>query len=148
MDFSDELRKLVNENGGTSPENLRRIAQKAALVTEDFTTQYLVRLLNGHPPRPVDREAVTQTLEGPSDRWLSEYWLLEDEESRRIANVAVKELISHVLVKQFVDDIAQRGRFRNRILSESELRILLVEFRLQNQLEVDIDVFGLEQTDA
>ena len=153
--FKDRLRELIESNGGLSIENLQKVAIEVREFKPDFSPQYLSRLLQGHPPNDNDRRAISRTLEPVSQRWLSEYWLLEDTVSRGLALFAFPRVESHVMTKDFVDYATDSVRFRNRSVapSETELGSVLDEFlsrsgpkRLHNahnsSPEAEIDIFG------
>ena len=154
--FKDRLRELIESNGGLSIANLQKVAIEVREFKPDFSPQYLSRLLQGHPPNDNDRRAISRTLEPVSQRWLSEYWLLEDTVSRELALFAYPRLQSHVMTKEFVDYAKSSVRFRNRSMapSETELGSVLEEYRsgrgskrLHNDhnssAEDEIDIFGL-----
>ena len=149
MAFKDELRKLIQQSGSDNPEDLPSMVTRLREVAPDITPQYLSRLLAGHPPRDIDRQAVTHALEPDCDKWLSQFWPLEDVERRRIARIAfLRRFKSHVLARKFVDHLDSVASFRTMDLTEGEILRHLNAFQPRSELEDEIDLFGLGTEDA
>ena len=145
LEFKDCLRQLIEDNGGLSSNNLMRIAEDLREVEPSFSPRRLSALLSGQQrPNASERRAISKVLELPSVRWLSDYWLLEDIEPRRIAKFALNWTKSHERAREFVEYTAQQARYRVKDLSNDDLRELYLQFDSEERrLEVDIEVFDL-----
>lgn len=144
MEFKDELRRLINENGGMTAENLQLVAKRAREGVPYFTRQRLNLLLAGHPPNNDDRKAISHALEPDQEKWLTEYWHLEDAEHRRIARRAYAQMKNHYWVKSFVGRLDAQYSFRDANLSDQDIDNLVYDELQKSSLEVEIDVFGLD----
>lgn len=142
-EFKDALRQLFEENGGLSGPNLETISQILRTHDESFTVGRIRGLLRGLPPSASERRAISLSMEPKSDQWLSDNWLLEDRESRRLAQFAFKQRRSHVLAKSFVENVRVESRFRNENHTHQELVEIHKRFQEYNRLQVEIEVFEL-----
>jgi hypothetical protein len=142
-EFKEHLKTLIDADGGMAAPNLERISKLLRAFEETFTPQRLIGLLRGLPPTQGERRAISGVLQPESERWLSEIWLLEDEESRRLAKFSFRQMRSHVLAREFVDYAQSKASFRNENSSESETGAIHNEFRELVELEVENDVFEL-----
>jgi hypothetical protein len=145
VEFKDCLRQLIEDNGGMSPDNLQRIVGEVRKMKPEFSLAHLQNLLRGYPPNNDDRLAVTHTLEPEADRWMSEYWPLEDRKPRELAKLAFREHRSHEAAKEFVDYVLGIASFRDVELTEKEMRTLLNEFHSKREPEVEMEVFELSK---
>lgn len=142
-EFKDVLRELIEKNGGFSRGNMARLSDKIREVKPEFSVAYLRRLLFGQPPSRKDRLAISLVLEPPSKRWLSMYWEIEDLDTRHIAELASRYTRNPTFVRESVEYVLERVKYRDRSLSEDDVKIILREFYLENELKVEIEVFGL-----
>jgi hypothetical protein len=147
-EFKDHLKTLIDANGGIGAPNLGRISKGLRSFEETFTLQRLRGLLGGLPPAQGERQAISGVLEPESERWLSEIWLLEDEESRRLAKFAFDQTKNYVRAEGFADWVHEKTRFRNADLSDDEIRNLYGEYRGSREpkmgLEEEIELFDLK----
>ena len=142
--YKDALLELIESGGGLSADNLLQIADCVRDFKQDFSVQYLSRLLQGHPPTNKDSWAISQALEPECDRWLSGHWRLEDGRSRGLAKYGFRQTGSQAEAKRFVD-FAYNVNFRNGEVSDSAIPGLFKEF-LDNhpsRLEDEMELFSL-----
>ena len=143
--FKDILRDLIERNGGVNHSNLVRLSDKIREFKPEFSVAYMRRLLFGHPPSPKDREAISQVLEPSSERWMSTYWRVEEVDNRQLAKLALEFTKSRMLAAKLVSDLSERVSYRNMSLSDDEARKIFGELHSENMLEVEIDVFQLQE---
>jgi hypothetical protein len=131
MQFRNKLRQLIETNGGTAPENLDRIVQRAREVVPEFSRQRLAMLLSGRAqPTRIDTQAVEHALGSVAER-------------DPIADFATPRLRSPVLVEQFVAYVSSAASFRYEQLSEQDLEELLKQFKRVNEPGTETEVFRL-----
>ena len=144
-DFKDVLRELIEKNGGLSSSNMERLSDKIRKFKPEFSAAYLRRLLSGLPPSREDRVAISQVLEAASERWMSIHWNVEEVGNRYLAALALQHTKSPVIAAKLVDALLVRVNYRNISLSDDEVHKVFGELYLENMLEVEIDVFQLQE---
>ena len=142
-EFKDALRDLLENNGGLLTSNLEAVSHKLRSYDETLTTPRLQGLLKGMKPTLAERRAISLVLEPSSEQWLSENWLLEDIESRTLANFAFAYMRSHVLAKDFVYYVLAEARFRNEDRSDRDLAELHSTYITEREMEDEIEIFDL-----
>lgn len=148
MEFKDKLIKYINERGGLAPENLRRIAAAVHKEVSDFTLPYFRRLLEGYPPRDIDRQALESALSLPPYTLAEEGKRIGGRPSGDIARVAASYLTSGVLTAEFVENLRSRYSFRSEGLTDNEILILARDFMESRRIEEDMKQFGLDSDDG
>ncbi len=143
--FKDILRDLIERNGGLNHSNLVLLSDKIREFKPEFSVTYLRRLLSGHPPSREDREAISQVLESSSERWMSMYWRVEEVDNRQLAKLALQHTKSPVIAAKLVSDLLERVSYRDMSLSDDEAHKVFGELYMENMLEVEIDVFQLQE---
>lgn len=142
-DFKDVLRELIEKNGGLKPSNLARLSDKIREFKPEFSVAYLMRLLSGYPPTKEDRAAISQALEPPHEKWMSDHWRIEELDDRKLASSASQITKSQVLAAELVNEFKNDVSHRNMASSETEVSKILLKLHEEKQLEVEMDVFGL-----
>ena len=141
--FKDALRDLLNSSALVDAADLDSVSESLRSHDEPFTVGRLVGLLRGLPPSASERRAISLVLEAASDRWLSDNWLLEDVKSRNLAQIAFKQMRSHVLAKAFVEYVQVEAPFRNQNHSEKDLVEIHARFKDDFRTPVEIEVFDI-----
>lgn len=148
MAFRDDLIKAIENNGGITPDNLRRIAEAVRKEVSDFTLPYFRRLLAGHPPREIDRQALESALNLPPYTLAEEGERIGGRPSGDIARVAASYLTSRVLAAEFVENLRSRYSFRSGGLTDNEILRLARDFMESRRIEEDMKQFGLDTDDG
>ena len=151
--FNDCVSGRIDNSGGRTTANIHRIVEKAREVTPEFSVQRLLALLGGLPPSVGDRRAVSYALVPMEDQWLCEYFLLEDEESRRIAKSAERYSEPHRksvasrrgFAIKFVQSGIGHSNFRDVNLAQEDLSKAMDEFLSTTQLDDQLELFGLDK---
>ncbi len=149
--FNDCFRSLIDNSGGETSANSQRIVEKAREVMPEFSVQRLRALLSGLPPSECDRRAVSYSLVPLEDQWLCEHFLLEDEESRRIAKSAERYAEPHrksvASRRRFAIEYVLSGmghsNFRGVNLAQEDLWKSMDEFLSITQLDDQFELFEL-----
>lgn len=151
--FNGCLDGLIDHSGGRTSANFQRIVEKGREVTPEFSVQRLLALLGGLPPSAGDRRAVSYALVPMEDQWLCEYFLLEDEESRRIAKCAERYSEPHRksvssrrrFAIKFVQSGIGHSNFRDVNLAQEDLSKSMDEFLSTTQWDDQLELFGLDK---
>ena len=128
MKFSHTLRVAFDEIGGRTPENFETIAALAREVQPDMSPKYLVRLFQGLPPRPEDRQALAVAFGKSPSSFIDEPNGAEAENLRRVRNFAFNRLKRPDLVDEFLRFVQEKTAFRNKVLHYNDLYALSKDF--------------------
>ena len=135
MAFKDILREAIEKFGDITSDNLSAIAEAAREIAPDITVAYINRLLAGQPPRGRDRLALEFALGIDLD---------EDLGRRPISEYAEQKFQTRLEKNNFVKFVNLNASFRDKNLGEKDLDILYFQFTNRSDLEIEIELFGLD----
>ncbi len=147
MEFSQAIRMYIarvygNEWFDCKDEALSDFAEKCREVFPLFSRQRLEVLLSGVPPSDADRMAVDHALKR---KWPESHWRLEDDFCEIVRRICLSTK-NPPLAKSIADSI-YAGEFRYGNLTDREVDGIAETYLLDSQLEVEMDVFGLNGHD-
>ena len=141
IEFKDVLVGLLTAHGGTGSQNLSRIARLVRDQKPDFSEDRLHRLIQGFTPSDEDRKAISVVLEPPAKRWFSDFWLAEDYNSRRLAEIALRHTKSPLIAKELVDSFSDEVSYRNETFNSSEAAMVMAEKFATNKWNDELALF-------
>ena len=141
--FNDALGELIDRHGGRSPQNLQEIAIQVREFKPTFSAKYLQLLLIGHPPDADDRRAISEVLVPRGDRWMCQFWRLEDTVPRTLAKGALRCTKSHQLAKDFVNWCDNTASFRDPVTDFNDIAALCTDYLRHQQCVDEPDLFSL-----
>lgn len=120
MAFKEKLDELIKARGGKTPENFYHIVDLAREVAPDFTERYLTRLLLGHPPRPIDYQALGAAFGVSPSELIDDPKFFESENKSRARNFASDRMGRPDLAGRLIECV-ETGRYRYEMITEQEL---------------------------
>ena len=135
MSFKDILKEAIEKFGGITSDNLSAIAKTARHIAPDITAAYINRLLAGQPPRASDRSALEHALGVNLD---------ENGERRRLTTYALEKFPTKLEADRYVNFVHSNASFRDKELGEQDLDVLYDQFKNRSDLEIEVELFGLD----
>ena len=130
MPYKDRLKELIEQHGGRTEPNLVSIVELVRKICSTFSMVRLVNLLNGLPPSPNERQAISMALGESPGQFLDGNDKAGAENRRRIVKFASDpdRMGRPEYADQFYEFVMTKVSYRNRVISNDDLYALVPEF--------------------